>query len=145
MPVKHGLKVALVAVSAALGWYEAAYAQPQSPTRITGTAFRRSPSKDFVPERSFILNRGSQLHSYQLRFRFEPPARVPVDLQSFACTAKTAGGKTFSFMYRNQSIPANRAESDPYFLIVPVPDVAAAACVLGPRPPSADNFRSTRM
>ena len=142
--MKHGLKVALVAVSAALGWHGAAEAQPQGQTRITATAFGRSPSKDFVPERSFIVNRGSQLHSYRLRFRFEPPARVPVDFQSFACTAKTAEGKTFSFMYRNQSIPANRTESDPYFLIVPVPDVAVAACVLGTRPPSPDSFRSTR-
>src|SRR4051794_11756193 len=94
-PMKHGLKIALITTSGGHGWHEVADAQPQSQSRITGTAFRRSPSKDFVPERSFIVNRGSQLHAYQLRFRFEPPARTAIDFQSFACTAKTAAGRPF--------------------------------------------------
>jgi hypothetical protein len=143
-PVRHVLKLAFATLAALGGWHDSVNAQSQSQTRITGTAFRRSPSKDFIPERSFIVNRGSQLHSYQLRFRFEPAARTAVEFQNFACTAKTSDGKTFSFAFRNQTVPANRTESDPYFLIVPVADVAAAACVLGTKPPSADSFRSTR-
>lgn len=102
------------------------------PPQITGIAVRRSASRDFVPERSFIVNQGDKLYSYEIRLRFKKEAPLPVDFQTFSCEADRKTDKPFRFAYRNQSIPAGRIQSDIYHLIVPFDDVDAVVCVIGP-------------
>jgi hypothetical protein len=111
-------------------------------TAITGTSFRRSAERGFVPERSAIMNRGDRLASHEIRFAFSPPAAFPIDFQTFSCTAVRQAGLPFRFAFRNQSIPAGRTSSDTYFLIVPAMDIKGVACLVGDRSPDPSQIES---
>jgi hypothetical protein len=111
----------------------AAQAAGASKPQIVKTMFRRSPTRDFVRERSFIVNRGNQLHSYQVRFEFSPRPRIPIGFQTFTCVARSASNQRFQFAYRNQTIPSTSAQSEIYFLIVPISDLQSAVCQVSSR------------
>jgi hypothetical protein len=128
MKYAAALALALSLVGPGVACAQAANEPPQ----ITGIAVRRSASRDFVPERSFIVNQGDKLYSYEIRLRFKKEAPLPVDFQTFSCEADRKTDKPFRFAYRNQSIPAGRLQSDTYHLIVPFDDVDAVVCMIGP-------------
>lgn len=127
-PMKNTAALVLALVMPGVTLAQAASEPPQ----IRGTAVRRAPSKDFVPERSFIANQGDRLYSYEIRLHFQTASSLPVDFQTFSCQVDRKTAKPFQFVYRNQTIPAGRLQSDSYHLIVPFDDVGAVVCMIGP-------------
>jgi hypothetical protein len=125
------IAIAFLALSSALLAAASVQAAAERP-EITGIEVSRSRTRDFAPERSFVLNRGDRLYSYQIRLHFRTASPLSVDFQTFSCEADRKTDKPFRFSYLNQTVRAGQRVSDPYYLIVPFDDVGAVVCMVGP-------------
>ncbi len=112
----------------------AAYAQ-NAPVRVTGLDFSRGQGRDFVPERSYIVNRGPRLYVYWLDINFQNRSSAPQDFQEIRCVGASDDGIEFKFAYRNQPVGPGQS-TQRYFMVLPFVNIAGARCQIGEYPPS---------